>query len=498
MFKTYYQRILFFYASLCICSLAISYDPYGLTTLQPGRGMRASSSAEDWANSNGDARAIHPGETLVLADLKGPGIIRHIWNTVNSKEYGFSRLLVIKIYWDGEKDPSVNCPLGDFFAVGHGMSVNFNSNPIRISAEGLARNCYWPMPFKKSAKITITNEGKKPVEAFYYYIDWTKLPALPKNTTYFHAYYHQEHPCISGKRYLVADIHGAGQYVGTVLNCRQQERGWMGEGDDFFFIDGEKEPSMRGTGTEDYFCDAWGFRESQGPFYGVNVYDGYEIQDRTTVYRWHLPDPIPFKKSLRLEMEHWGWWWIKDTNGNEIVTADERTDDWSTVAFWYQTEPHKSFEKMPVGYDRLYYGWTNIIEAESLVNKAKADKGDIGVWGGGFTSGHAYLHWSAEQPGGTLTIPFMVKKGGEYSLVLALLRQPHFGTFEFLIDGKKIGKNLNLHHPDLSSREYALNIGKLKSGEHKLTIKNLGKHFKSNGYSFGLDGFLLNENQTTK
>jgi len=155
-----------------------SFDPYGLTSLQPGRGMRASSSAEDWANSNGDARPIQPGETLLLADLKGPGIIRHIWNTISSMEYSFSKLLVLKIYWDGEKEPSVNCPLGDFFGVGHGMSINFNSNPVRVSAEGVARNCYWPMPFNKSARVTITNEGKKPVTAFYYYVDWTQLPSF--------------------------------------------------------------------------------------------------------------------------------------------------------------------------------------------------------------------------------------------------------------------------------------------------------------------------------
>ena len=132
------------FLSIAFCSACFavpkSFDPYGLTTLQEGRGMRASSSAEDWANSNGDARAIQPGDTLVLADLEGPGVIRHIWNTINCKEYSFSKLLVIKIYWDGEEEPSVNCPLGDFFGVGHGMNVNFNSNPVRVSAEGVSRN----------------------------------------------------------------------------------------------------------------------------------------------------------------------------------------------------------------------------------------------------------------------------------------------------------------------------------------------------------------------
>ena len=473
-------------ASALQISVFASLDPYGLTTLREGRTMRSSSSAEDWASDNTDKRRIAPGETLVIADLKGPGMINHIWNTVSSREYAFPKLLVIKIYWDGEEEPSVSCPLGDFFGVGHGISLNYNSQPIRVSAEGLARNCYWPMPFNKSARITITNEGKKPVDAFYYYVDWIKLLVLPENTPYFHAMYRQEYPCVPGRRYVVADIKGAGHYVGTVLNCRQHKRGWMGEGDDFFFIDGEKEPSLRGTGTEDYFCDAWGFRENAGPFYGVNVYEGYEIQDRTTVYRWHLPDPISFKTSLRMEMEHWGWWWVE--GGLEF---GERADDWSTVAFWYQTGPHQPYEKIPVGYDRLYYDWTNIFEAEGIKDRATVNKGSLTKSGGSHASENSYLRWNPNQPHGVLELPFEIKKSSTYSLVIAMIRQPYFGKFEFLIDGKKTGRAIDLYHPDLSSREYALDTENLSVGTHTLTVRNLNKNPRSTGFGWGMDGFLL-------
>jgi hypothetical protein len=147
----------------------------GLELLKDYEARRSSSSDPDWHNGNADARPIEPGETLVIADLEGPGRIVHIWNTVAAQDRWYSRLLVLRMYWDGEKEPSVEVPLGDFFAAGHGMDVPVNSLPVRVTSEGRARNCYWPMPFRKSARITVTNEGKGRVNAFYYYVDWQKL-----------------------------------------------------------------------------------------------------------------------------------------------------------------------------------------------------------------------------------------------------------------------------------------------------------------------------------
>lgn len=241
-------------------------DAVGLTQLRNGVGHRASSTAVEWKTSNADSRPIQPGETMTLAELEGPGMITHFWNTISSHEYANSRQMVLRFYWDGETEPSVLCPLGDFFAVGHGMNVNVDSWPVRVSAEGLSRNCYWPMPFAKSARVTITNEGHKPVIGLYWYVDWQKLDKLPENTPYFHAMYRQEYPCVQDEiwRYTVAEIEGRGHYVGTVLNCRQHERGWMGEGDDFFYIDGATDPQLKGTGTEDYFSDAWASAKGAG------------------------------------------------------------------------------------------------------------------------------------------------------------------------------------------------------------------------------------------
>src|SRR5512143_519062 len=181
---------LFFVSASAARAQAPTGDPLkGLATLKDFRAMRSSSSDPNWRNGNGDARPIAPGGTLVIADLKGPGEISHIWNTVAARERGYSRLLLLRMYWDGEEHPSVECPLGDFFAIGHGLDVPFDSLPVRVTSDGRGRNCYWPMPFRRSAKITVTNEGRQPIDAFYYYVDWHQLPRPDKNAAYFHAQY---------------------------------------------------------------------------------------------------------------------------------------------------------------------------------------------------------------------------------------------------------------------------------------------------------------------
>lgn len=315
---------------------------------------RASSSDPDWAKGgNADARPIQPGETLVLADLEGPGVINHIWFTIAAPEEKYPRLLALRMYWDDEERPSVEAPVGDFFAMGHGLDVELESLPVSVTAEGKARNCYWSMPFGKRARIEVTNEGTQPVGSFYYYIDWEQVPSLPENTVYFHAMYRQEYPARVDTRYRYADIEGRGHYVGTVHSARARTASWIGEGDDFFYLDGEKEPSLKGTGTEDYFCDAWGFRPMDRPFYGAPLFEGMETGDRTTVYRWHVTDPIRFNKSLYAEIEHVGPNGL-GPDGAFAAGYGVRLDDISSVAFWYQEEPHKPWEPMPVGHERLY------------------------------------------------------------------------------------------------------------------------------------------------
>jgi hypothetical protein len=190
---------------------------------------------------------------------EGPGIVTHIWLTIAANEYGWPRLLRLRVYYDGSAEPSVDAPVGDFFGVGHGFERAVKSLMVRNSSEGRARNSYWPMPFRKPCRITITNEGRRRVSNVYYHVDWEKHKELPADTAYFHARYRQELPApADGKPYAFLNVKGRGFYVGTVLSVVQAEAGWFGEGDEHFFVDGEKNASIEGTGSEDYFNDAWG------------------------------------------------------------------------------------------------------------------------------------------------------------------------------------------------------------------------------------------------
>ena len=182
----------------------------------------------------------------------------------------------------------------------------------------------------------MTNEGRGEVPAFYYYVDYRELPSLPHGTPYFHAQYRQEFPPEPGRNYLILDAEGRGHYVGCNLSVLQRAMGWWGEGDDMIYVDGETEPSLHGTGSEDYFSDAWGMRERPGPFYGCPLQEeDFQAGSKATVYRFHIPDPIPFTKSIRVTIEH----------GH----ANDRADFDSSTAYWYQAEPHKAFPALPAG-----------------------------------------------------------------------------------------------------------------------------------------------------
>jgi hypothetical protein len=263
-------------------------------------------------DSNDDCKQPIPGKTVVLADLQGPGIVTHVWVTVADDEYAWPRLLRLRVYYDGHKTPSVDTPLADFFAVGHGYERDLNSLLVHNASFGRAHNSYWPMPFRKSCRITVTNDGKRRGASLYYHVDWQKHPSLPEDIGYFHAYYCQAVPPPSGKLYPFLNIRGEGQYVGTVLNIIQTQMGWFGEGDDMFYVDDEPTPRIEGTGTEDYFNDAWGLRVSDGDWTGTPVAEGEGFGARLTGNRWHVIDPVPFKKSLRVGIEHMGWTYNPD------------------------------------------------------------------------------------------------------------------------------------------------------------------------------------------
>lgn len=288
--------------------------------------------------------------TTTIADVKGPGTVQHIWMTISDNEK-YYRDCVLRVYWDGETTPSVEAPLGDFFAQGHGMRYTVNSLTI-VDNPGGGLNCYWPMPFRKSMKITIENERDQDVPGLFYEITYSLEP-VPDDAAYFHAQWRRKQVTVDHPEYTILDgVKGKGQYVGTFLALVQTDNGWWGEGEAKFYIDGDTEyPTICGTGMEDYFCAAWGL----GTVFSTAL-TGYPLRDvgngvpRHAMYRWHIPDPIRFKKDLRVTIQDIGGW------PDRIYTA--RADDMASTAYWYQTEPHAPFPPFPTLYQRWARNWS--------------------------------------------------------------------------------------------------------------------------------------------
>ena len=319
-------------------------------------------SSYDRSGGNEDFRTIAPGETLTILDEPGPGIITHIWFTFASDEMYHLKKIVIRMYWDGEPTPSVEAPIGDFFGLGLGEYFTYQSLPLS-AAPNHAVNSYFPLPFQKHARITIENEGKQKLDALYYNIDCQAYAkSLPADTLYFHAQYRQASPNkgltgdwkdngdprqndpknLNGeKNYVWMEATGRGHFVGVTMSVLQNQDFWWGEGDDMFFVDGAKEPAITGTGTEDYFLGAYDFGGKPFSYllYGAPVVGEEKAGSRSSVYRFHLDSPIPFTKSFKATIEH----------GH----ADGRSDNYFSVAYWYQSEPHAPFPTLPQVEDRL-------------------------------------------------------------------------------------------------------------------------------------------------
>jgi hypothetical protein len=289
---------------------------------------------------------IKPKQTFVLADIDGQGAIQHIWMTPT----GTWRYSILRMYWDGEKDPSIEVPVGDFFTMGWGVYAKVQSLAVCVNP-GSAFNSYWPMPFRKHAKITMENLDDRDM-VVYYQIDYTQTE-VPKDAAYFHAQFRRVNPLPYKDVYTILDgVKGKGQYVGTYLAYGVHNDGWWGEGEIKFYLDGDKDfPTINGTGTEDYFCGSYNFENQEkkqyeeftSPYSGliqVIKPDGlYKSQQRFGLYRWHIVDPIRFDNDLKVTMQDLGW-----RSGGRYLPLQ---DDMSSVAFWYQTEPHTVFPPLP-------------------------------------------------------------------------------------------------------------------------------------------------------
>jgi len=320
-------------------------------------------SSEDPTGGNNDFRTLDAGQTLTVLDADGPGMISHIWFTIASPEPYHLKKIVLRMYWDGEQNPSVETPIGDFFGLGLGVYHAWHSEMLSVGNAN-ALNCFFPMPYEKHARITLTNEGKMAVSNLYYNLDYRSYAhPLPAGTLYFHAEYRQAQPNhgwtnqwhdngdplvndrlnVDGKdNYVWFEAKGHGQYVGVTMSVLQNQDGWWGEGDPMFFIDDADKPVFPGgTGSEDYFLGAWDFggEPFDYPLYGAPVVGKELAGERWSVYRFHLDSPIPFTKYMKATIEH----------GH----ANHRSDNYYSVAYWYQAEPHMAFPPLPPVSERL-------------------------------------------------------------------------------------------------------------------------------------------------
>ncbi|MFN8140385.1 MAG: glycoside hydrolase family 172 protein [Fimbriimonadales bacterium] len=359
-------------------------DLANLANRRVGRSKRISS--WDKTGGNKDWISFEPGDKKVIAEASGSGVIRHVWFTINHRDEMYLRKMVLRAWWDGEETPSIEVPIGDFFCLGHGIAKSFQNAAFNTVTHhdnesnvggGIALNCYFSMPYGHGMKIEIENDSHLLCDSFYYYVDYDELDSLPEDSLRFHAQYRQEYPtvvdggplCERGEHYwdhmsdpnfgddgnyLVFEAVGCGHFVGCNISVenidptpwtkkfgeyeyRVPELTWWGEGDDMFFIDDDTwPPSLHGTGSEDYLTQAWGMHNRQYLYAGASIHehdDKHKDRKALTSYRIHVHDPVLFSKRIRFSIEH----------GH----ANLQQNDYSSVAYWYQTEPHAEFPKLP-------------------------------------------------------------------------------------------------------------------------------------------------------
>ena len=351
---------------------SVSSELSTLPVLRTYSNHRVSSHDRTGANDDGNwQNPIRAGETWTIAEIDGPAIISHIWVTISTPESYHLKKIVLRMFWDGEATPSVEAPIGDFFGLGFGEYFLYESAVLSVGSQR-ALNTFFPMPFRRSARLTVTNEGDETVSAFYYNIDYERHERLPDDIGYFHAQYRQGTPtpgwttdwALNGDdlvnehrnpegadNYVRLDATGRGHYVGVPHSILQNQGDWWGEGDEMILIDDDTTPRIISTGSEDYYLGAWcyggcgisPFGNARPTFafqrYGNPVNGGDDRGAKWMVYRLHTESPVVFHDSIKVTIEH--------GHGNH------RADNFYTVAYWYQVEPHGAFPELPVVADRI-------------------------------------------------------------------------------------------------------------------------------------------------
>ncbi len=490
-----------------------------LLRLQDYTAHRASSA--DPSGGNMDMRRVNAGQSLTLAELQGPGVVAHVWFTYLYPSRNALRKLVLRIYFDDIAEPCVEAPLGDFFGLGNSQTYAYASQPLAVGAySGL--NCYWPMPFSSRAKLVVSNEGAQDCNALYFQIDYRTLKKPMPDRLHFFAAYRQAYPPGKGEPYEILKTDGGqGHFAGCNLSIEQMDASWWGEGDVRMFVDGEAKPSIAGTGSEDDFSGAWCYsHEFAYPYFGAPMRARFNKQgvlehctsdlkgkeltqwqwpeawqpgDLWNVYRYHIPDPVSFQKSIRVNIEH-----------GSIMLASEnnlRSDWYSSVAYWYQTGKPSSRVALPSVKDRT----PNYLhphdhgggrwEGEDFADDCKASGGTVqeagmGFWGDTF-SGQYALEWNANKTNDTLLLPFTIEKAGRYKITVRLAHNENGGRFQAGVD-ENVGTELvNTYTPESFPAPFDVIVADadFQSGEHILKFMALSPETRSKGKRLMLDKF---------
>ena len=494
-------------------SLAAAQNLENLAKPHHGRSRRATSAhrvgpdgkydpkGELDPNSNWDNKSVAPGETKVLMDEKGPGVITHIWMTFLGPEpQGWAKNgsanhqeMLLRIFYDGDERPGVEAPVGDFFANGFGKRREVISVPVAVE-DADSYNCFWHMPFRGSVRVEVVNQSEKPLSMLYYNIDWIKKDALPDDTPYFYAQYRQEYPAVGGRDYLMLETQGKGHYVGTVLSVRTRSPSWFGEGDEKIYIDGEEKASIWGTGTEDYFLSAWGLKTTSTPYFGTPYFDQWGIVGgHTSAYRWHISDPIVFNTGIKVTIEHWGWISPDENPDYKSISWNERQDDYSSVAFWYQTGKPTFAARAPHARERTLPNLDTIIYAAEHIEDDYHGEGSARRQNLlGYAKGQM-LYKPAGSEDAWVEIPFTVKAKAPLRLLLNMTRSYDFGRFQASLNGVKIGGVMDFYNAETDNWEYHLLDFWPEPGEYKLRLECVGKNLTSTGHFLGIESVRLRE-----
>lgn len=506
-----------------------------LATPQSGRSMRATSTFREGADGNYDPFAppksdleeksnrdnfrVPAGETHVLMDVRGPGVITHMWITFLGPEphpwakdgSANHQELLLRIYWDDNEKPGVEAPVGDFFAGCFGKRSEVVSMAV-VTEGGDSYNCFWTMPFQKAARVEIVNQSEKPLSLLYYNIDWIKKDSLPEDTPYFYAQYNQSYPLTRGEPYTLLETEGKGHYVGTVFSVRTRSPYWFGEGDEMVAIDGEPVPSVWGTGTEDYFLCAWGLERVLTPYFGVPYFDQWGIVGgHTSAYRWHINDPFVFNTSIKVQFETFGWIAPDENPDNRAMSWNPREDDYASVAFWYQTgtptfavrAPGAKERKLPnidrvvVKVASLDYGQAppdnELVRLEyDGRRRRKITEREVQRFFEHFEHDVLYVPASGECQN-VLEIPFDVAEKEPLRLLVNLGLGPGLGEFEVSLDGVKLGVPMDCYAPEVAAKEFHFLDFWPEPGSYVLRLECVGKNHLSSGYALMVESVRLRE-----